>query len=82
MVEPKADLSVRVPVEPILQLFECPVCFEDVKEAQVTKCGHVFCKACLEECLNRRHECPHCKRPTTFEESFRDFHMEAVHSTL
>ena len=82
MAEGKADLAVRIPVEPLLQLFECSICFEEVKEAQVTRCGHMFCRACLEECLNRRHECPHCKRPTTFEESFRDFHTESVHSTV
>ena len=80
MAEAKADLAVRVPVEPLLQLFECSICFEEVKEAQLTRCGHMFCRGCLEECLNRRHECPQCKREMTVDDSFRDFHTEAVHS--
>lgn len=72
------DFSIKVPVELILKEFECPVCFEHIKETSLTKCGHVFCKDCIEECLNRRHECPSCKLETTLDQVVRIFHVDSV----
>ncbi|CAG9325488.1 unnamed protein product [Blepharisma stoltei] len=72
------DLSIKVPVELILKEFECPVCFEHIKDACLTKCGHVFCKECIEECLNRRHECPNCKMETSLDQIVRNFHLDGV----
>ena len=29
--------------------WECKICIEEAKEAVVTKCGHLFCWACIYE---------------------------------
>lgn len=72
------DLTLKVPVELILREYECPICFELLDDAYLTKCGHYFCKGCIQECLNLKHECPTCKSETTIEEAVKDFHSDMV----
>ncbi|OMJ82319.1 hypothetical protein SteCoe_17034 [Stentor coeruleus] len=72
------DLAIKIPADVILKEFECPVCFGTIKDACVTKCGHLFCKDCIDECLNRRHECPNCKHETTIEEVIRNFSLDTI----
>ena len=76
------DLAIRIPADLILKEFECPVCFGTIHESVVTSCGHTFCKACIEECLNRRHECPNCKHETTIDQVVRNFTNDAIISNL
>lgn len=76
------DLAIKIPVDLVLKEYECPVCFETIKDASVTKCGHSFCKGCIEECLNRRHECPNCKNPITVDQVFRNFTTDSIISNL
>lgn len=42
--------------------FECNICFDDATEPVVTRCGHLYCWACLSSWLDRGQlECPVCK---------------------
>ena len=38
---------------------ECPVCLEQVRLPVVPKCGHLFCKGCIEH----QTVCPLCRKP-------------------
>lgn len=38
----------------------CPVCFELIKEAYVTRCGHSFCHACIAKSVELHRRCPKC----------------------
>jgi Ring finger domain len=42
----------------------CPICFDSVvpNNPVSTKCGHIFCKTCLNEALVRSHKCPMCMK--------------------
>lgn len=76
------EFTLKVPVDPLLKDLECPVCFEHLTQPMLTKCGHTFCKDCLEECINRRHECPHCKSPLELSEAIRNYQVETLLSKL
>ncbi|MXQ97406.1 hypothetical protein E5288_WYG005208 [Bos mutus] len=46
----------------------CPICQECLKEAVRTDCGHLFCRACLAQHLEKVsasgvHSCPLCRKP-------------------
>lgn len=46
----------------------CPICQECLKEAVRTDCGHLFCRACLAQHLEKAsasgvHSCPLCRKP-------------------
>lgn len=43
---------------------ECPVCMENLFgcDASITSCGHMFCKGCIVNSLQRKKECPTCKK--------------------
>lgn len=41
--------------------FECNICFDDVRDPVVTKCGHLFCWACLSSWIKKNNDCPVCK---------------------
>ena len=39
----------------------CSICFEP-NDLSLTKCGHIFCIACIKEWVNMKHNCPVCKK--------------------
>ncbi|KAM3967913.1 uncharacterized protein ACR2FA_011464 [Aphomia sociella] len=41
----------------------CPICWDDLGNNPLasTKCGHVFCLKCLEQCLRIEQKCPTCR---------------------
>lgn len=41
--------------------FECNICFDDVRDPVVTKCGHLFCWLCLSSWIKKNKDCPVCK---------------------
>ncbi|XP_006824062.2 E3 ubiquitin-protein ligase COP1-like [Saccoglossus kowalevskii] len=40
--------------------FVCPICFEMIEEAHMTKCGHTFCFKCITRSLEESNRCPKC----------------------
>jgi len=41
---------------------KCPICFELMRGAAQTSCGHSFCSPCLTSHLKRKDECPSCRK--------------------
>ena len=41
-------------------------------------CGHSFCKACILECINRKHECPECKHELDATKIVRNYKIETI----
>ncbi|KAH8277476.1 hypothetical protein KR026_011388, partial [Drosophila bipectinata] len=44
--------------------YNCPVCLDSVRrrEPVSTKCGHVFCRVCIEGAIRTTHKCPMCNK--------------------
>ncbi|KAG1678928.1 E3 ubiquitin-protein ligase COP1 [Nymphon striatum] len=40
--------------------FVCPICFDLIEEAYMTKCGHSFCYECIQNSLTHSNRCPKC----------------------
>ncbi|CAB3251867.1 unnamed protein product [Arctia plantaginis] len=42
----------------------CPICFNNLAKGTVvsTKCGHVFCRHCLQKALIQNPICPMCRK--------------------
>ncbi|XP_042191484.1 E3 ubiquitin-protein ligase COP1 [Callorhinchus milii] len=40
--------------------FVCPICFDMIEEAHMTKCGHSFCYKCIRQSLEVSNRCPKC----------------------
>ncbi|XP_076454546.1 E3 ubiquitin-protein ligase COP1-like [Babylonia areolata] len=40
--------------------YVCPVCFDIIEEAHMTKCGHSFCYKCIKQSLEKCCRCPKC----------------------
>ncbi|XP_065210971.1 E3 ubiquitin-protein ligase COP1-like isoform X1 [Planococcus citri] len=40
--------------------FLCPICFDVLEEAHITRCGHTFCFRCISKALEVNHRCPKC----------------------
>ncbi|XP_049780505.1 E3 ubiquitin-protein ligase COP1-like isoform X2 [Schistocerca cancellata] len=38
----------------------CPVCFELIEEAHITRCGHTFCYRCISKSVESCGRCPKC----------------------
>ena len=42
--------------------FICPICFNLIEEAYMTKCGHTFCHSCLKRSLEVNNKCIKCNK--------------------
>ena len=40
---------------------DCVICFDTISNPALTTCGHLFCKDCLDMCLQHKSRCPICK---------------------
>ncbi len=50
-------------VDPLPEECPCPVCLEvQVDPHQVTCCGKIFCKSCLDKLIEDKNDCPTCRQ--------------------
>eukprot|EP00795_Rhopilema_esculentum_P007540 gene7540-13323_t len=68
VVEKKAKIGKET-TEPQLDDFECKLCFFILFHPVTTACGHVFCRNCLETCIDYNPACPICRRNISFNET-------------
>lgn len=45
--------------------FLCPICFDIIIEAHITRCGHTFCYQCINYSIDTCKRCPKCNAPLT-----------------
>ncbi|KAJ0678458.1 putative Zinc finger, RING-type [Helianthus annuus] len=64
-VAPSPPLPPPPPPQPKEATFSCPVCLGPLVEEVATKCGHIFCKACITAATNAQHKCPTCRQQLT-----------------
>ncbi|XP_055636606.1 E3 ubiquitin-protein ligase COP1-like isoform X1 [Toxorhynchites rutilus septentrionalis] len=48
--------------------FLCPICFDIINEAHITKCGHTFCHHCIIKSIDMTKKCPKCNFTLTSQE--------------
>ncbi|KAE8685844.1 cell division control protein 45-like protein [Hibiscus syriacus] len=53
--------------------FSCPICMNSFTEEMSTRCGHIFCKACIKAALAVQGRCPTCRKKVTMKELIRVF---------
>ncbi|XP_043272921.1 E3 ubiquitin-protein ligase COP1-like isoform X1 [Venturia canescens] len=51
----------------------CPICFELIYEAHITRCGHTFCYRCIEKSLQTNGRCPKCSFTLGQQDIFPNF---------
>eukprot|EP00979_Chaetoceros_neogracilis_P007709 scaffold1641_cov250-Chaetoceros_neogracile.AAC.3 len=64
--------------------FECAICLHTCTDTNVNpKCGHRFCKGCIELSLSKcKHECPNCRaRIPTYRSLRPDTQFDRIVST-
>ncbi|XP_051134609.1 uncharacterized protein LOC127253858 [Andrographis paniculata] len=68
------------PVPPEDPTFSCPICMSPIVEETSTKCGHIFCKACIKAAIAAQSKCPTCRKRTTAKDLIRVY-LPATRST-
>ncbi|XP_022967334.1 E3 ubiquitin-protein ligase RNF4-like [Cucurbita maxima] len=53
--------------------FSCPICMGPLVEETSTRCGHIFCKACIKTAIAVQSKCPTCRKRVTAKELIRVF---------
>ncbi|XP_058055587.1 E3 ubiquitin-protein ligase COP1-like [Anopheles bellator] len=48
--------------------FLCPICFDIINEAYITRCGHTFCHQCIARSVEVAKKCPKCNSPLASQE--------------
>jgi hypothetical protein len=72
------DTNVLISSKLLSEEFSCPICFNPIKDAHMTPCGHDFCKTCILECLNRKHQCPLCNHAAVKENLIKNHHLDKI----
>lgn len=79
--------SIRTPKRPRPQTgtyddknadFSCPICFNLIEEAHITKCGHTYCYECITKSLETVKRCPKCNATITSDDVFPNFLLNDV----
>ncbi|CAH0552895.1 unnamed protein product [Brassicogethes aeneus] len=51
----------------------CPVCYNLIEEAHITKCGHTYCFNCITLSIENNKRCPKCDTSITTDDIFPNF---------
>ncbi|CAI9107405.1 OLC1v1006753C1 [Oldenlandia corymbosa var. corymbosa] len=70
-LEAASNAAPAPPPPPKEPTFNCPVCMGPLVEEMSTKCGHIFCKACIKASIAAQNKCPTCRRKVTMKELIR-----------
>ncbi|XP_022903546.1 E3 ubiquitin-protein ligase COP1-like isoform X1 [Onthophagus taurus] len=62
---PKRQRSTNVSLDDSTVDLQCPICFNLIDEAHITKCGHTFCYSCITKALEPAKRCPKCGASVT-----------------
>lgn len=68
-----AEIAPQEEEETSLEGKTCPICLDGFKNITATPCGHCFCWNCIQAALNKKPECPHCRKRVTTSELRRLF---------
>ncbi|KAG7283261.1 hypothetical protein CRUP_005003 [Coryphaenoides rupestris] len=65
-LQSEADLTPALTcLKSIDALLRCPICFDFVSIAMMTKCSHNFCSLCIRKYLSYKLQCPVCNSSMT-----------------
>lgn len=60
-------------------IIKCPICMETIQQFEkegrqimVTRCGHIFCSACIRESVKVQRKCPTCRKPINLRGGFHE----------
>ncbi|PON57243.1 Cdk-activating kinase assembly factor [Trema orientale] len=57
--------------EAVAPSFNCPICIGPMSEETSTKCGHIFCKKCIEAAIKVQRKCPTCRHKLRMKDIIR-----------
>ncbi|EKE40707.1 hypothetical protein ENUP19_0273G0019 [Entamoeba nuttalli] len=66
----------------IIPQITCAICLSNISECCVTKCGHAFCKKCLDDALNFNEKCPYCSSILRKGEYYRFYQFDSLVSFI
>ena len=71
-ISPPKPTSPQKP-PPSFAGFKCAICLDvpEVQNMSSTKCGHIYCTACIDACYQRDKSCPICRKKITKGSIFR-----------
>ncbi|KAL9256549.1 E3 ubiquitin-protein ligase RNF4-like protein [Drosera capensis] len=71
MLPPPPVAAPPPPPSPKEPAFSCPVCMGPLVEEMSTKCGHIFCKSCIQASIHAQKKCPTCRRKLAMKDIIR-----------
>ncbi|OAY32829.1 E3 ubiquitin-protein ligase RNF4 [Manihot esculenta] len=73
VISESGDNAPSAPSLPKEPTFNCPICMGPFVEETSTKCGHIFCKACIKAAIRVQAKCPTCRKKISVKNLIRVF---------
>jgi len=77
-LSPKLDKSSATAIGSIEEDYYCPICFELINEAFVSRCGHSFCNKCLQRTVESLRRCPKCQLSLQTSDIFPNYTLNTI----
>ncbi|CAJ1932927.1 unnamed protein product [Sphenostylis stenocarpa] len=61
----------KAPEPPKKPEFDCPICMSPFVEPVSTRCGHIFCRECINTAITTQGKCPSCRKKVTRNQPIR-----------
>lgn len=58
--------------------YMCPICFDLIEEAYITRCGHTFCYSCIVTSIETKDRCPKCNFTLSRQDIFPNFLLDEL----
>lgn len=73
MAENLDGLSNEEVIKRLTLALKCPICQHSISNISSTKCGHLFCKTCIESAARIDKKCPNCRMKLSIKDIHRIF---------
>lgn len=78
MREEGGNRDFKISLRTLEKEFLCNICFNEIDDCYITRCGHIYCRGCIYEAINRHHRCPFCNVDLTENDLFKNYHFNTL----
>ncbi|XP_071098942.1 uncharacterized protein [Haliotis cracherodii] len=78
MTDKTGELPLVIPISILEEYFQCSICLNNMTDTMTTVCGHRYCGKCIQEWVDRNHNCPCCNSSVNSIQLIKDHQFDSL----